>query len=39
MFDLFVTTEPAGEGSGLGLSLGHDIVVKPHAGTLDVSLS
>jgi two-component system, NtrC family, sensor kinase len=29
-------TKPAGEGTGLGLSLSHDIVVKQHGGSIEV---
>jgi two-component system, NtrC family, sensor kinase len=29
-------TKPAGEGTGLGLSLSHDVVVKQHGGAIEV---
>jgi len=33
----FFTTKPTGEGTGLGLSLSYDVVVKGHGGSIQVN--
>jgi PAS domain S-box-containing protein len=36
IFDPFFTTKPVGKGTGQGLAIAHDVVVKKHGGTISV---
>jgi PAS domain S-box-containing protein len=36
IFDPFFTTKPVGKGTGQGLAIAHDVIVKKHGGTISV---
>jgi two-component system, NtrC family, sensor kinase len=38
IFEPFFTTKPIGVGTGLGLHICHDIIIKQHSGTIDVDV-
>jgi PAS domain S-box-containing protein len=37
IFDPFFTTKPVGKGTGQGLAIAHNVIVKKHGGTISVS--
>ena len=37
IFDSFFTTKASGEGTGLGLNISHNIIVKKHQGEITVA--
>jgi signal transduction histidine kinase len=36
IFDPFFTTKPVGKGTGQGLAIAHDVIVKKHGGAIAV---
>jgi signal transduction histidine kinase len=37
IFDQFFTTKPPGKGTGLGLNIGYDIIVRKHHGSITLN--